>query len=85
MFRMPVPGQLQGVASAEARPSAAVPKATAQSVAKMITIAKQEYDEAVASGELAAEPDELVRVTWVPVVMAVLLLPALVVVVLSLT
>jgi len=85
MVRMPVPGRLQGVSSAEAKPSTTVPKATAQSVAKMITIAKQEYDEAVASGELAAEPDESVRVTWVPVVMAVLLLPALVVVVLSLT
>jgi hypothetical protein len=85
MFRTPVPGQLQGVANAEARPSATVPKATAQSVAKMVTLAKQEYDQAVASGELAAEPDELVRVTWVPVVMAVLLLPAVVVAVLSLT
>jgi hypothetical protein len=85
MFRTPVPGQLQGVASPEARPSATVPKATAQSVAKMVTLAKQEYDQAVASGELAAEPDELVRVTWVPVVMAVLLLPAAVVAVLSLT
>src|SRR5450631_2284197 len=52
MFRMPIPGRLHGVASADAKPSTAVPKVTAQSVARMVTTAKQEYDEAVAQGEL---------------------------------
>jgi hypothetical protein len=85
MFRMPIPGRLQGVASTDPKPSRTVPKATAQSVARMIRIAKQEYDEAVASGELVAKSDAMVRVIWVPVATAVLLLPALVVVVLSLT
>jgi len=85
MFRMPIPGRLQGVASTDPRPSKTVTKVTAQSVVRMIRIAKQEYDEAVASGELVARPDATVRVTWVPVAAAALLLPALVVVVLSLT
>jgi hypothetical protein len=85
IFRTPVPGRLSGVARADATPSTTVPKATAQSVARMIRTAKQEYDDAVASGELAAEPDALVRVTWVPVAIATLLLPALAVVALSLT
>jgi hypothetical protein len=85
MFRLPIPGRLHGVASADPRPSRTVPKATAQSVARMIRIAKQEYDEAVASGELVAKPDAAVRVTWVPVAAAVLLLPALLVVALTLT
>jgi hypothetical protein len=85
LFRMPVPGRLSGVVTADAKPSAAVPKATAQSVAGMIRTAKQEYDEAVASGVRAAVPDALVTVTWVPVALAVLLLPALSVVALSLT
>jgi len=84
MFRMPIPGRLHGVASADAKPSTNDPKATAQTVTRLIKVAKQEYDEAVAHGELRAEPEAVVQVTWVPLVMAVLLLPALVVVALSL-
>lgn len=84
MIRMPAPGRLSGVAGADVRPSTNVPKATAQSVARSINVAKQEYDEAVASGGLTAEPDARVRITWVPVTIAVLVLPALVVLVLSL-
>ena len=85
MFRMPIPGRLQGLASADTRPPATSPKATAQSVARSINQAKQEYDDAVAQGELPAAPDETVRITWVPLAMVVLLLPAIVVIVLSLT
>jgi hypothetical protein len=81
---MPIPGRLEGVVSTAAKPSATAPKATAQSVARSINIAKLEYDQAVASGGLAADPDAMVRVTWVPVAMAVLLLPAIAVVALSL-
>ena len=83
MFRMPIPGRLQGLASADARPPATSPKATAQSVARSISQAKQEYDDAVAQGELPAAPDDTVRITWVPLAMVVLLLPAIAVVVLS--
>jgi len=72
------------VASADAKLSTNAPKATAQTVTRLIKVAKQEYDEAVAQGELRAEPEAVVQVTWVPLVMAVLLLPALVVVALSL-
>jgi len=85
MFGMPIPGRLHGVASAGTKPSTTVPKATAQSVARSIRLAKQEYDEAVAQGELPAAPDAMVQVTWVPLAMAVLLVPAIVVVALSLT
>ena len=85
MFRMPIPGRLQGLASADARPPATSPKATAQSVARSIDQAKQEYDDAVAQGDLPAAPDDTVRTTWVPLAMVVLLLPAIAVIVLSLT
>jgi hypothetical protein len=84
LFRMPVPGRLSGVAGADVKPPTTVPKTTARSVARSINDAKQEYDEAVTSGGLATEPDARVRVTWAPVAMAVLLLPALIVLVLSL-
>ena len=85
MFRMPIPGRLQGLASADTRPPATSPKATAQSVARSIDQAKQEYGDAVAQGELPAAPDDTVRITWVPLAMVVLLLPAIAVIVLSLT
>jgi len=51
----------------------------------LIRAAKQEYDDAVEQGEIPAAPDETVRLTWVPLVMAVLLLPAIAVIALSLT
>ena len=44
-----------------------------------------DYDEALANGVLPATPDARVRVNWAPLAMTVLLLPAIAVVVLSLT
>jgi hypothetical protein len=85
MLRVPLPGRLHGAASGGAGPSVTAPQATAASVALLITAAKQEYDESVVQGELPAAPDARVRVTWVPLVIAVVLLPAVLVVVLSLT
>ena len=84
MFGMPIPGRLQGVASADTRPPVTAPKATAQSVARAIDQAKQEYDDAVAQGELPAAPDETVQIRWVPLAMVVLLLPVIAVIGLSL-
>jgi hypothetical protein len=85
MLRLPLPGRPHGAASGGAGPSVTAPEATAQSVALLITAAKQEYDESVVQGELPAAPDARVRITWVPLVVAVVLLPAVLVVVLSLT
>lgn len=85
MFRMPVPGRLQGVREADVTASTTAARVTAQSVAQTITMAKQEYDEAVAEGELSASPDAVVQVTWVPLVMVVLLVPAILVVALTVT
>lgn len=59
-------------------------KVTAAAVARSIEQAKQEYDDAVAHGRLPGAADDGVSVTWVPWVMAVLLVPAVAVVVLSL-
>jgi len=59
-------------------------KVTAALVAGLIEQAKQEYDGAVATGQLTAAPEARVQVTWVPLVIAVLLLPAIAVVALSL-
>jgi Bacterial PH domain len=84
MSRVSVPGRVNGVASAGASASTTVRKATAESVAVVIKAAKQEYDESVARGQFPASPDAVVRITWVPLVMAVLLLPAVAVVALSL-
>ena len=85
IFGIPLPGRLNRAARADAGPSATQPKITAQSVALLIRAAKQEYDDAVEQGEIPAAPDETVRLTWVPLVMAVLLLPAIAVIALSLT
>jgi hypothetical protein len=84
MFGVPVPGRLRGVVSADTRSSTAVPKVTAQSVARMISKAKRDYDEADARGEPPPASDALVQVTWVPIAIAVLLLPAIVVLALTL-
>jgi hypothetical protein len=59
-------------------------KVTAEAVARWIEQARQEYDDAVARGLLPGAADHGVSVTWVPSVMAVLLLPAVAAVVLSL-
>lgn len=83
-----MPGRLHREATVATEPSRTpskvTPKVTAAMVAGLIEQAKQEYDEAVASGQLTAAPDARVMVTWVPLVIAVLLLPAIAVVALSL-
>jgi hypothetical protein len=84
MFGILSPGRLDKYASTVARPSTPAPKVTAATVARSIEQAKQVYDEAVAQGALPAAPDTGVRVTWVPLVVAALLLPAIAVVALTL-
>ena len=54
-------------------------------VARSIEQATDEYAEAVARGALQAPSDDQVRVRWVPMVVAVLALPAIAVVAFSLT
>jgi hypothetical protein len=85
MFRMPIAGRLHKVANEDAHGSRTDVKVTAQTVVRSIRAAKEEYDEAVADGQLPAAPDATVRVTWVPLVMLVLLVPAVAVLALSLT
>lgn len=63
--------------------SATPPKVTAGAVARSIEQARQEYAEAVAQGLLPEDPDAQVTVAWVPLVLAVLLLPAVMVAALS--
>jgi hypothetical protein len=70
-------------AGAAAVRATAPPKVTAATVARSIEQAKREYDEAVAQARLPAAPDAGVRIRWVPLVLAVLLLPAVAVVALS--
>ncbi len=83
MLGLPVPGRLQGVAEADLTVPTTSVKVNAQSVARTITRAKQEYDEAVADGEISPSPEAVVQVTWVPLVMVVLLVPAILVVALT--
>jgi hypothetical protein len=85
MFGILAPGQLEKYAGVAARPATPAPKVTAAMLARSIEQAKQEYDEAVARGALPAVPDARVRIKWVPLVVVVLLLPAITVVALSLT
>jgi hypothetical protein len=85
MFAIPLPGRLGRQASVDVALSTAAPKITASMIARSIEQAKQEYDEAVAQGQLPAAPDGLVRITWVPLVLVVLFLSAVAVVALSLT
>jgi hypothetical protein len=82
MFTM-MPGRLNKHASADAAPSTSAPKVTAFLVARTIEQAKEEYDEAVASGKIKATPDARVRTAWAPLVIAVVMLPAIAVVALS--
>jgi len=84
MFGM-LPGRLEKYARADARPLTPAQKVTASMVARSIEQAKEEYAEAVAQGALAAAPDGQVRIAWVPMVFAILILPAIAVVALSLT
>ena len=80
-----LPGRLDRYARADAQSSTPAPKVTALMVARTIEQAKQEYAEAVAQGALAAAPDGQVRITWVPLVVAILVVSAIAVVALSLT
>ena len=80
-----MPGRLDKLARAEGKSSTSAPKVTASTVAQAIEQAKEEYAEAVAKGAVVAAPDAQVRMTWVPMALAIMLLPALAVVVLLLT
>lgn len=80
-----LPGRLDRYASSDAQLSTPAAKVTASMVARSIEAAKQDFEEAVAQGELPVEPDARVRITLVPLVFAILLLPAIAVVALSLT
>ena len=86
MFTL-MPGRLDKLAGAgaDAQPSTSAPKVTAYAVARTIEQAKEEYEEAVANGKIPAAPDAQVRITWVPMVFAIVVLPALAVVALSLS
>jgi Bacterial PH domain len=83
MFAM-MPGRLDKLANADAQPSRSAPKVTASLVARSIEQAREEYAEAVAQGLVAAAPEARVRITWVPMVLAIVLLPAIAVLALSL-
>ena len=84
MFAM-MPGRLDKLARAEGKSSTSAPKVTASTVAQAIEQAKEEHSEAVAKGAVVASPDAQVRMTSVPMALAIMLLPALAVVVLVLT
>lgn len=81
-MRSMVPGRLGTLAGAH--PSTSAPKVTAGSVAEAIEQAKEDYSEAVARGAITAAPDAQVRMVWVPVALAIVLVPAIAVVLLSL-
>lgn len=59
-------------------------KVTARMVAWSIDKARQEYAEALARGAIAPAPDGQVRITWAPLVLAILGLSALAIMALSL-
>ena len=79
------PRRLDQYAKAGATSSTPAPKVTAQMVGRAIEQAIEEYAEAVAQGAVTPPPDPWVRITRVPLVMAILSLSALAVVALSLT
>ena len=84
MFAM-LPGRLDKFATAQPAPSSPAPKVTALTVARSIEQAKEEYAEALTMGKAVAAPDAQVQITWVPTTVAIVLLPAIAVVVFSLT
>jgi len=59
-------------------------KVSASTVARSIEQTMEEYAEAVAQGTLAAVTERQVRITWVPRVLVLLFLSAVLVVTLSL-
>ena len=83
MFAM-LPGRLDAFAKAYAPPAAPDVKVSASTVARSIEQAMEEYAEAVAQVTLAAAPERQVRITWVPRVLVLLFLSAVLVVTLSL-
>jgi Bacterial PH domain len=83
LFRIPVSARSNRVGSAATSPSPAATKVTARAVAESIQRAKQEYDDAVEAGEIPREADTGVRIVWLPLIIAVLLLLAAAVVVFS--
>ena len=80
-----LPRRLDKYARSDAQSSTPAPKVTAGLVARSIEQAMEEYAEAVETGALEAAPDAQVRISPMPLVVAVLVLTALAVVVLSLT
>lgn len=80
-----LPRRVDQYARADAKPSMPAPKVSAQMVGRSIEQAMDEYAEAVARGAIAPPPDPSVRITWVPLVIAILSLSALAVVALSRT
>jgi hypothetical protein len=83
LFHVPVPGRSDGAGGAGARAPAPA-KVTARAVAQSIQQAKQEYEDARLLAAVPEAPDTTVSTTWLPLVMAAVLLPAIAVVVLSL-
>jgi hypothetical protein len=83
MFGASLPGRFDKYSGASSHPTAA-PKVTASMVARLIERSREEYAEAVARGALPAAPDDQVRVRWVPMVLAIVAVPAIAVVALSL-
>jgi hypothetical protein len=84
MFAM-LPGRLDKFATSQVAPPSPAAKVTARTVARSIEQAKEEYAEALTMGKAVAAPDGQVQITWVPTTVAIVLLPAIAVVVLSLT
>ena len=79
-----LPGRLDMLASADARKLASpAPKVTASMVARSIESAMDDYAEALARGERRSVAPDEVRVTWVPMAVITLLVPAIAVVVLT--
>jgi hypothetical protein len=85
MFGMLSPRRLQKQFGVDAAVSTTPAKVTASAVARSIEQAKQEYDEAVGQGRLPQPPEGQVTITWVPLVIAVLLLTVIAVAVLTLS
>ena len=79
-----LPGQVNKYARADVLSSKPAPKVTASMVARSIEAAKEDYAEAVAHGALAAPPESQVRISVVPLVFVILVLPAVAIVALSL-
>lgn len=77
-------GHLDTYARADAPSTTTATKVTAMMVARSIEQAREAYAEAVAQGALAAAPNGQVRVTWVPLVLAVLAVSVLAIAALSL-